>query len=457
MTAAENSPNSHALKSAETSTNGASNQISSTGTNRLREETSEVNSSRKESFWSKFLDTTMVVGFLTLLATVVTFAIAQKVQTEDGRQKALNDYTNSMKELVASTQIAREDAKMTASLQNSRTFLVMRELDGDGDRKGQILRLLYEACLIPTDKALERCVTLESSRKDWQIGGKEDTRYNKLREAKVKLSGINLNGVVLEDASTPNMDLTGAFMKGANLENADLAGSNLTRTDFTKNKEAGCLDSLWDSIPIIDLAGDLIGWMVKPFCPAKAKLKGIRLDWAVLTDANLKNADLTQAKLIKAKLEGANLSNAILTDANLKNANLTRANLRGANLSNAILTDANLKAAIYDDKTSGLTDEQRNQMLKIEPSAELLNVDLSGQDLSESELQGAKLDWSNLSSANLSSANLSSANLSGVNLSGASLVGANLMNARLDGANLAGVTYCQTTMPDGSINNQNCP
>jgi len=63
---------------------------------------------------------------------------------------------------------------------------------------------------------------------------------------------------------------------------------------------------------------------------------------------------------------------------------------------------------------------------------------------------------------NLSRANLRDASLQGVNLTRANLSGACLVNANFSGAtfttntNLANAIFCNTTMPDGSINNSGC-
>ena len=46
--------------------------------------------------------------------------------------------------------------------------------------------------------------------------------------------------------------------------------------------------------------------------------------------------------------------------------------------------------------------------------------------------------------------------LSGANLTGANLTGANLTGANLTEVNLDGVVLCNTTMPDGRVNNSGC-
>jgi uncharacterized protein YjbI with pentapeptide repeats len=70
-----------------------------------------------------------------------------------------------------------------------------------------------------------------------------------------------------------------------------------------------------------------------------------------------------------------------------------------------------------------------------------------GCDLSNADLTGADLTIVYLQRANLADANLQSAFLSGADLTGAILTG----------ADLTGATFCDTIMPDGTINNSDCP
>ena len=83
---------------------------------------------------------------------------------------------------------------------------------------------------------------------------------------------------------------------------------------------------------------------------ARAVLTGAVLTRANLTDADLRGAVLTRAVLTGADLRGAVLTRANLTDADLRGAVLTRAvltgaDLRGADLRGAVLTGANLTDA----------------------------------------------------------------------------------------------------------------
>jgi hypothetical protein len=63
----------------------------------------------------------------------------------------------------------------------------------------------------------------------------------------------------------------------------------------------------------------------------------------------------------------------------------------------------------------------------------------------------------NISRANLRGANLRGANLTAANLSGACLIDANLTGAIIGNTtNLYNAIFCNTTMPDGSVNNSGC-
>jgi uncharacterized protein YjbI with pentapeptide repeats len=71
-------------------------------------------------------------------------------------------------------------------------------------------------------------------------------------------------------------------------------------------------------------------------------------------------------------------------------------------------------------------------------------------------LNDADLREANLSEVILNDANLSESSLIGVDLSKSSLTGADLRDAILMRANLEGARFCNTTMPDGSVNNADC-
>lgn len=142
---------------------------------------------------------------------------------------------------------------------------------------------------------------------------------------------------------------------------------------------------------------------------------------------------LDEADLSNLDLSGANLKIATLTSSNLSGTNLTRSNLMlafmdGINLSGAVLKGAQMNGA------------------------QLSQANLSGADLSEAEMTQA-----NLLDADLSNANLQGAIMLAVKLGEANLKGANLKDANLRGVNRSMALFCNTVMPDGAIENRDCP
>ncbi len=88
-------------------------------------------------------------------------------------------------------------------------------------------------------------------------------------------------------------------------------------------------------------------------------------------------------------------------------------------------------------------------------------LDLSNTALPGANLSAAFLPWANLRGADLRGAtlrwaNLSKASLTGADLRGANLHGVNLYKADLGEAILSGTKFCNTIMPDGTINNDDC-
>ena len=78
---------------------------------------------------------------------------------------------------------------------------------------------------------------------------------------------------------------------------------------------------------------------------SEADLREADLSGADLSEADLREADLSEADLREAGLSGANLREADLREADLREADLIGANLREADLREADLSGANLREA----------------------------------------------------------------------------------------------------------------
>ena len=101
-------------------------------------------------------------------------------------------------------------------------------------------------------------------------------------------------------------------------------------------------------------------------------------------------------------------------------------------------------------------DYQRLMATKKCVKCDLTEAYLSEADLVFTNLSGANLSGADLSEANLFYTNLSAADLSETNLSGADLNEVNLSAADLEGANLTETKFCETKMPNGTIDNSGC-
>lgn len=231
--------------------------------------------------------------------------LAEKNQKEE----LLQGYLDRMSELLLDKGL-RSSGRDTEirDIARARTLTVLSRLDSD--RKGSLIKFIYEAGLINTDGT----------------------------GSVIDLSEADLSSVNLERAK-----LTGANLSRANLTNANLNEARLGTVDLTG----------------VDLTG--------------AKLTGAKLSEANLTGANLSNANLAgatlvgaklyQAKLIEANLHSVNLNGANLTEADLRNTDLSMAILRSVNLREANLTGANLDQADKEDVV--FSDEQNEQMKEI--------------------------------------------------------------------------------------------
>lgn len=201
-------------------------------------------------------------------------------------------------------------------------------------------------------------------------------------------------------AKLDRSDLHGADFIGANLEQATLVGADLRGAKFS------CADA--DAARVTD----------------RAERTGCaRLEQAILTRANLANADLSFAVLSEAKFEEATLTGADLRYITAVATDFTNADLNGANLS----VDVDLTASNF------------------------LNAKLQGADL-----RGARLHLADLSSAKMHGAQMRFVQAIASNFKGAELDGANVLSAKFYGADLGGISargadFSQTTLWDSRL------
>lgn len=294
----------------------------------------------------ELLQITAAIVASVAIPIVLNMISYQQERTKDDNQRheILSNYLDQMTQLLLEKDKELDNPSLRAEAQKfarARTLNTLRQLDGE--RKGQLLKFLYEAGLIGEYCQINR-KTLELIRcetSDLQID-LEGARLNgTVFEPPVPLQRIDLTGALLSKAG-----LQGIYLAKAEMRDATLTGADLTKAVLTEAQMEGA------DLTEVKLVGAIL---------PRANLIKVRLESADLRGANLEAAQLMGAEIQKAKLSKTNLTKANFKGANLEKADLSNADLQGADLSDADLTGtnlqgANLKGALYD-KTTKFSEE----------------------------------------------------------------------------------------------------
>lgn len=225
----------------------------------------------------------------------------------------LQAYLDQMSHLLLEKGLrGSEEDDEVRMLARARTLTVLARLDPD--RKGSVLRFLYEAGLINKSDPI---IKLSGISILGSISGAAD------------LSGVDLAFVYMGDA-----DLSGTLMTGADLTFCQLPGANLREADLSNSKLSnGDLSSA-------DLQFTVLSETTFDDAILEgANMQGVHLWGNDLTGANLSNADLRGAEF-----SGAHVASMVgdSSDADFDDAILTGADLSGANLTDATITEEQL-------------------------------------------------------------------------------------------------------------------
>lgn len=217
--------------------------------------------------------------------------------------------------------------------------------------------------------------------------------------------------------------------KGCNLNHANLA--NYRPAEYTKGD--GCLKQFACDLRYAKLAY------------ANLSHSDFSLRDTCVSEANFSYANLYHANLTQAKLRGVYMHGIRLQHADLSRSDLTLVEAESANFSFSNLSSA--KA--YEQTMGGLGANFRHANFSYAnlSSAELTG-DFTGVDFSHANLEHATLTLIGTQYS------LSDKRTKEINFSYADLKDASIND--LDKILVAAI-YCHTTMPDGKINNQDCP
>ncbi len=239
--------------------------------------------------------------------------------------------------------------------------------------------------------------------------------------ADLDLSGADLAGLDLRDA-----DLRGSFLDNADLRGADLRGANLWRA-------VACRADLTD----VRLEGALVGEAnLGGASLVRAKMAGLVFERTVLA-----GADLTGAVLDGARFVGGDLSEAVLTEASLagveahglllRKVSWSRARAPGARFVKCTFLECSLREGRFDDValTSSVFVQCDLQGVSLR-GAQADNVRVvQGCDLGGIDLRGASMRSATVRDTRMCGAVLADADLRGSDFSGSDLADAVLLRA----------------------------
>ena len=308
------------------------------------------------------------------------------VRTHEERR--VQGYIDRISELLLS-QGLRESAPNdeVRHIARAQTVTVLWGLSGR--RKGAIIRFLYEARLIQHPEPI---ITLTGA----------------------DLSTADLSGINLSEADLRQVHLSEAKLTEAHLSKTDLTGADLVGADLQGAMSGKGLPGAGKWVPPNLSQANLNEAILRGACLIRTNLTEVSMQ-----RTHLENADLREAILTKAILRDAWLLETNFTSAGMKEADLTGAKLEKACLNNAILIKAKLSGSNLQ-------------------AVEAIQANLKGANLQDAVLQDANFAKAYLFHTNLNGANLRGASLRGANLSGADLTNAILENADLRGAYLSG-------------------
>ena len=232
--------------------------------------------------------------------------LEREIVKDRQQEAALQAYLDRMSDLLLKEKLLTTDKEEVHDLARTWTLTVLQGLDKE--RKGQVLKFLFDANLI---KNINTIIPLKGA--DLSGADLSDTNLSDINLNSVNLSGANLHNVnlrygILNDAKLGNVDLSNGDLRDADLSGAILSNAKVTHT-------------------LLNVAN-----------MSNIDLVGANLNNAHLTGANLSNANLSNADLRNADLRSANLSNANLSHANLIDAQLNGVRLTGANFTQTIMT-----------------------------------------------------------------------------------------------------------------------
>ncbi|PSB24787.1 pentapeptide repeat-containing protein [Stenomitos frigidus] len=145
----------------------------------------------------------------------------QKLSDDQDREKAFNAYIDNIERLMPTLRNAQPEDEISI-IARTRTLTVFRQLKGDGQRKGQVIRFLKEANLIK-----RRDLKVDLSTADLSQAVLKDIDLSKTHFFNVNLQEADLRGTSFKDTELRRAKLERTKLEKAEFQGADLSGANL--------------------------------------------------------------------------------------------------------------------------------------------------------------------------------------------------------------------------------------
>lgn len=155
------------------------------------------------------------------------------------------------------------------------------------------------------------------------------------------MTNAQLDRVAFHTVILDRAQMTGANCRWATLNDVTLVGADLTRASLARSvlNKVRLDDAQMESADLAGIEGQMV------------EMRGANASRAVLTRAQLPNADLSRVDLRRADLRWANLRGALLIDADLRGAKLHGADFSAADLTGAALPPGCQATVRHDSKT----------------------------------------------------------------------------------------------------------
>lgn len=298
--------------------------------------------------------------------------LAQEIATDQGYETTLQTYLDRMTELLLDRKLRESPiSDPVRDVGRARTLTVLRRLDGE--RKGLLLKFLYESDLVRSPFVY----TLEDSqrgnikeRRQEPVISFKDADLGGIRLANISLNEVDLSGADLTGADIQNSYFYTAILTGASFENATLLANYFVQANLSRSNLNGA---------------DLSASIMESAVLADAKLFGTILDKSNMRNANLEQADLFDSKLRSVDLYGANLSRA-----NLRKIDLFKSNASEVDFSETTISEANFQ------ETKMMNTNLEGCILY---EVDFRNADLEGANLKEVDLRKCQVEGTKFTKA----------------------------------------------------------